>query len=244
MGPFLSLGTRTPFATFAQLCLRGFKRVVHAAFRWYSWISPPRTSRRSIVPTVDRPIAGADLGRGERAVGAFAVVMGGVGTEHSLEVAAAEDQQPVETLGADCADKALGVSVCLWCADRCVDHLDAFTAEDLVEGGAELAVAIVDQESHPLEHAGKAEVARLLGYPGAGRVGRAARQVDTAVSEFMLACDFLTVETISLRRFLRALLHARGLLAEEIAPARACASGGRLETGAEQDAPHRARRDT
>src|SRR6266511_2304586 len=64
MGPFLSLGTRTPFATFAQLCLRGFKRVVHAAFRWYSWISPPRTSRRSIVPTVDRPIAGADLGRG------------------------------------------------------------------------------------------------------------------------------------------------------------------------------------
>src|SRR6266511_261516 len=110
--------------------------------------------------------------------------MGGVGTEHSLEVAAAEDQQPVETLATDCADKALGVSVCLWCADRCVDHLDAFTAEDLVEGGAELAVAVVDQESHPLEHAGKAEVARLLGYPVAGRIGRAARQMDTAVSEF------------------------------------------------------------
>jgi hypothetical protein len=40
-----------------------------------------------------------------------------------------------------------------------VDDVDAFAAEDLVEGGAELAVAVVDQEVHPLEQAGEAEVA-------------------------------------------------------------------------------------
>lgn len=58
----------------------------------------------------------------------------------------------------------------------CVDHVDAFAAEDIVEGGAELAVAVVDQEVHPLEQAGEAEVACLLGDPGPGRVGGAARQ--------------------------------------------------------------------
>ena len=54
-----------------------------------------------------------------------------------------------------------GVGVGLWCADRCVDHRDPFAAEDLVEGGAELAVAVVDQELHPFEDTGEAEVARL-----------------------------------------------------------------------------------
>jgi hypothetical protein len=41
----------------------------------------------------------------------------------------------------------------------------------------------VNQELHPLEQAGEAEVARLLGDPGAGGVGRAASQVDTAAFE-------------------------------------------------------------
>jgi hypothetical protein len=68
-----------------------------------------------------------------------------------LEVAAAEDQQPVEALTADAADEALSVGVCLGCTDRRVDHLEPFAAEDLVEGGAELAVAVVDQEPHPFE---------------------------------------------------------------------------------------------
>jgi hypothetical protein len=52
-----------------------------------------------------------------------------------------------------------------------VDHLDPFAAEDLVEGRGELAVAVVDQESHPLEQAGEAKVARLLGnHPPVGLV--------------------------------------------------------------------------
>ena len=34
--------------------LRGFKNVVQAAARWYSWMSPPRMSRRSILATIGR----------------------------------------------------------------------------------------------------------------------------------------------------------------------------------------------
>jgi hypothetical protein len=64
-----------------------------------------------------------------------------------------------------------------------VDHLDPFAAEHLVEAGAELAVAVVDQEPRPLEEAGKAEIARLLRDPAAGRVGCAAGEVDAAASE-------------------------------------------------------------
>src|SRR4029450_11740328 len=103
---------------------------------------------------------------------------GGVDAAPGLEVAAAEDQQPVETLGADGAHEALGVGVRLRGADRRVDDIYPLAAEDLIESAAELAVAVVDQEPHPLEDAGEAEVARLLGHPGARRVSRAASNVD------------------------------------------------------------------
>src|SRR5262245_60929806 len=48
---------------------------------------------------------------------ASAVVVSRVRLEHVLEMSAADDQQPVETLGADGADEALGVGVCLWRTD-------------------------------------------------------------------------------------------------------------------------------
>jgi hypothetical protein len=49
------------------------------------------------------------FGREERecSVRALVVVVGHVGAEYVFEVAAAEDQQPVEALGADGADEAL-----------------------------------------------------------------------------------------------------------------------------------------
>jgi hypothetical protein len=121
--------------------------------------------------------------QGESSVWALAVVVRRVAAEHVLEVTAAEDQQPVEAFGADAADEALGVRVCLGCADRRVDHLEPFAAEDLVEGGAELAVAVVYEEPHPFEQACEAEVSRLLGDPATGRVGRAARQMDASAFE-------------------------------------------------------------
>ena len=44
---------------------------------------------------------------------ALAVVVAGVDAEHVLEVAPADDQQPVETFGADRAREAIGVGVLL-----------------------------------------------------------------------------------------------------------------------------------
>jgi hypothetical protein len=108
---------------------------------------------------------------------ALAVVVSRIDAEGPLEVAAAKDQQPVEALGSDGANETLGVGVRLRGADRCVDDSDPLAVEDLIKGAAELAVAVVDQKAHSLEDADEAEVARLLGDPGAGRVGRAAGEV-------------------------------------------------------------------
>jgi hypothetical protein len=102
----------------------------------------------------------------ESAVGAFAVVVLDVDGQDVFEVAAPDEQQPVETLVADGTDESLRVGVRLRRLHRRVDDRDSFAAEDLVEGGGELAIAIVDQKTRPLENVGEAEVARLLNDPG------------------------------------------------------------------------------
>jgi hypothetical protein len=100
-----------------------------------------------------------------------------------FEMSAADDQEPVETLVADGADESLRVGVRLRRLHRRVDDRDSFAAEQLVEGGGELAVAIVDQETRPLEKVAEAEVARLLDDPGPGRVRRAPGEVDAPAAE-------------------------------------------------------------
>ena len=64
----------------------------------------------------------------------LAVVVLDVVAQDALEVAAAEDQQPVEALLAERADEALGVRVRVRGAERRPDHLDPLGPEDLVEG--------------------------------------------------------------------------------------------------------------
>ena len=66
--------------------------------------------------------------------------------EDVLEVAAADDEEPVEALAADAADPAFGVRPCLRRPHRRLDHPHAFGAEDLVEVTGELAVSITDEE--------------------------------------------------------------------------------------------------
>jgi len=70
--------------------------------------------------------------------------------QDTLELAAAEDQQPVEAFPPCAADPALDVRVRVRCPDRRSDHPDSFAAEDSAEGTAELRVAVVDQEPRPL----------------------------------------------------------------------------------------------
>ena len=65
-----------------------------------------------------------------------------------LELSAACNQEPIETVAADRADPALSESVRVRRAKRCADDLDALALEDLVEGATELAVTVMDQEAN------------------------------------------------------------------------------------------------
>ena len=108
------------------------------------------------------------------------VVVPAVDAEHVLEMAAAEDQDPVEAVGASRAHPALGEGVRVRGLDRCAKHLDALRPEDLVEGVAELRVAIVDQEPDGVLVAElHNEVARLLGDPASVRVRGAGDVLDS-----------------------------------------------------------------
>ena len=98
----------------------------------------------------------------------------GVEVEHAFEVATADDQEAVEAVAADGARPSARHGVRVRSSHRRSDHSDAFAAEDLVEGAAELAVAIVDQEPKwsALRRVQK-QVARLLRDPRVVRVGGA-----------------------------------------------------------------------
>jgi hypothetical protein len=96
------------------------------------------------------------------------VVVPDVDAQNALEIAAASDQDPVETVPADGSDPALGVGVRVRRSNRRADHLDPLGTEDLIEPAAELRIAIVDQKPErlliaELHH----QVASLLRCPAA-----------------------------------------------------------------------------
>jgi hypothetical protein len=78
----------------------------------------------------------------ERAVRPMLVVC----DEDMIEVAAADDQDPVEALAVHAPDPALGVRSRLRRPDRSLDHADPVGAEDLVELRGELAVPVTDEK--------------------------------------------------------------------------------------------------
>jgi hypothetical protein len=83
--------------------------------------------------------------------------------QHALEVAAVEDQQPVEALGADGSDESLGDGVCLRRPYGRRDDPDAAGTEYLVERPAVLAVAVADQEPWTLVSEVEADVCAPAG---------------------------------------------------------------------------------
>src|SRR5262245_2427619 len=148
------------------------------------------------------------------------------------------DQEPVETVLAHAASETLGVGVRLWSPDRRVDDADPLAAEHLVEAGAERALAIVDEESRPLEQVGEAEVAGLLGDPAAGRVRGAACELDAPAAYLekeqhaeAAERDRLDGEEIARQRGGR-------LLAQERPPAQLGTPRRRLTTSAREHSPN------
>ncbi len=124
-----------------------------------------------------------------------------------------------------------------------MDHFDAFAAEDLVKGGAELAVPVMEQEARPLEDAGEAEVAGLLRNPGAGRVGRAAGDMDATASELDEEEDVVAAQGERLDGEEVARQDACCLLAQELSPAWPAAPRRGRQSRRQQEPPDRARRD-
>jgi hypothetical protein len=72
------------------------------------------------------------------------VVVLDVDSEDSIQVRSPDDQQPVQTFGADRAYPALGVRVRIGCLYRRAQHVGAFRAEHLVERAGELGVPVVE----------------------------------------------------------------------------------------------------
>ena len=117
---------------------------------------------------------------------AVLVVMRDIRGENVLEVAATDDEDPVEAFAADAADPALGMRPCLRRPHRRFDHRDAFGAEDLVELTREFAVSVTDEEPWAdifvVER--HQQVACLLGHPPPVRVRRDPGEMDATGREF------------------------------------------------------------
>jgi hypothetical protein len=119
----------------------------------------------------------------ERAVRTVFVVVADVGTHDLLELAAADDQDPVEAFAPQASHPALGVRLRPWRPHGRPDDADALRAEHLVEAARELAVAVANEEAHRPLLLGERhhQVARLLAYPTLVRIRGHATEVDVAL---------------------------------------------------------------
>ena len=102
--------------------------------------------------------------------------------EDGFEMAAAQDEEPVQALPADGADKPLGDRFRARRPAGRLDDPDPIGCEDGVEGRGELGVAISNEERgwrRPFRQV-VAEVAGLLGDPATDGVGRSPGNADEA----------------------------------------------------------------
>ena len=79
-------------------------------------------------------------------MGSPAVVVLGIRPEGSIEMPPTEDDGPVEALGPDRLDHALGVGIGVRCLERRHDHPRPVRANDLVKRATELRVPVADEE--------------------------------------------------------------------------------------------------
>src|SRR5579859_1499871 len=119
-------------------------------------------------------------------MGSGVVVMIDELLEDGLEMASSEDDEVIEQLSADGADPAFSEGICPWGPIGKPDHFGGLGAEDLVEGSAELGVAVVEEELDPdgLVLEVPDQVAGLLCNPFAGGVGGDAREMDATGTDF------------------------------------------------------------
>ena len=177
-------------------------------------------------------------------MGPVLVVVPAVDAEHVFEMAAAEDEDPVEAVGADGSHPAFGVGVRVGRLHGRADHVEALGVEDLIERTAELRVAIVDQKSEGLVTSElHDEVARLLGGPGPTRIRGAGDVLDPSRRQRDEEQHVDPLQEGSLDREEVTRERTCSMLVQERPPRRARPLRRRLKTACKQHLAHRGRRD-
>ena len=141
------------------------------------------------------------------------------------------------------ADEALGACVRLGRPRPGQNHPHAFAAEDLVEAGDELRVAVVDQELRVAERSREAQVACLLGNPPAVRMRIAASEVHAAALKLDEEEHVVAAQERGLDGEEVTGDDAGRLRTQEVAPARPQASRRRSKASTRKQAANGARRD-
>jgi hypothetical protein len=102
-----------------------------------------------------------------------------------LEMLAVQDQQPVETFGANGPHKSLRHAIRLRRAKRRANDLKPTASKHLVKTGGELLVPVADQEAEGLGVFCQRprQLPGLLCHPRRARIRRAARDVHTAAAQ-------------------------------------------------------------
>jgi len=135
---------------------------------------------------LDGPASRQRRDQPERLVRPRGVVVIDVRAQDPLEVALADDEQPVQALPADCPHPAFRVGVRARRPERRAHDAHALRAEHTIERGGELGVAIAEEQLRfdaPLLQLPD-DVPGLLRHPGGGRLRGAARDEDAARVHF------------------------------------------------------------
>jgi hypothetical protein len=180
---------------------------------------------------------GCGRSEAERTMRPVGVVVLHVDAQDPFKMSSVCDQEPIETVTADRADPAFGEGVRVRRPKRGADDLDVFATEDIVEGEAELAVAVVDQEPERTlslrERPDK--LPGLLGCPTPIRVGAATGEVDAACVEFDEEEHVQATEPERLDGEEITRDHRLGVRTKELAPVELGASAGRRDAGLTED---------
>jgi hypothetical protein len=169
------------------------------------------------------------------------VIVRGVFGDGFGQVPLVEDQHPIEHLTAKRSDDALADRIRPWSVWRGFDDPEAGGAEDLIEGGDELGVAVTDQEPQRV-HPGTqlhGQVPGLLSHPYPGRVGGDPGQVQpaaTVLDEYQdiqaLQCDRVDREEVTRD-------DPMSLGGQELSPGRPGPARCWIDPGRVEDLPYR-----
>jgi hypothetical protein len=188
---------------------------------------------------------GSWRGEAEGAMGSAAVVVLDIGPKRSIEMPPTEGERPVEALGPDRLDHALGVGVGVRSLDGRHDHPGPFRANDLVERPAELRVPVADEEPDGTRASLEVyrEIPGQLGDPRRLRVRCCGTQVDPPAPELDEHQDAERAEPGGLDGEEVAGHDPARLSPQELGPAWAGAPRGGTEARGPEQVPDRRRSD-